>query len=778
MLKKTLRKFHLVRKCDDAPPTLTSPPPQKSTVLSPTKLSPNYPKKEVSQEFVPRTQNIILELEDGLHQVAIAVSTPDDGQNGEYHETKIDAGQGIFESSRYHIQQAESLQVNTFSEFVLRDSWFHDKPAEDTDESELVQAKVGEPKQAEVRSANDEHQWRDEERRNEYGEVEIEPKPEEEEDNEEQEEEIEDEYEDEDEHGEEDDKEEGEYEEQYDEDEEEEWDVESFVSLYGDENEEEDDTPEGKEDEKKAGRQALAEVQNNDPKSHGELAEEKNRHSQPVCDELREELSSPGKESRLLDLPMEIFDMVSSYLPYYDMLSLALTTRKLFHIYPSPDGLPDTETVAEWQRQELCNHIILHRFLPHRIFEAPEYANFCPYCSVELCPPSCPSALLLDSKTGVFYPASLFPLGPMHPAIFQNVPPEAQLKPSAKLAWKTNLRTFPKDTYSTIWCSHHRCPADLMSSNFESTDLPHGFDRFLHDYNDRYDITWDSLDPVSAPSPRRSRRFARESIKPDPIRKTRLVTSHAGFRCESDRDGQTDRINVFDSVSESHFYDTLCRHCRLPLPVSATELWFGITCTCDTSLRSPERKAGCRTCGIVSVKFTMVEAFRPIPVQLSGMRDAKPFRLTLATEVRVEKTLLAGQLVEKLVEMFPDSARQNLELVRYSKVILPPAKNPKLLIINLPEKLLQHITRFVLSGTRFHGQTHVERATKFLFQAKGAWDWQHDSNTYCAECREHSKAPAVRRKPRSYECACDWAFYLFLMEGCDEDSHYLDDYLE
>ncbi|KAK6538562.1 hypothetical protein TWF694_010141 [Orbilia ellipsospora] len=792
MLKKTLRKLHLVRKVDGStnPPS----PPPKSKAAAPPQFPLSPPPKKPTIDDLPRTLVPRLKSLQVAHEINIRLSgeifTPSlskeifgPGEFTVYDEAEVDPDQSSLKSPNYVFTQedthfddthrenshgADSHGADSRGEFILHDSWFGDQ---------RVEVEHQDIREQEFRSQEGYH---DEYRESEEEEDEAYREPEEEEDPDatwdqgglvslyaQQFETIQ-------EHPDEDAYEAGEIEEpaikdQEDYEEEEEEVEESEVE---DKTEEDDDDSEEVSPVEEHYEESPIEYHYYDPNDWSDSR---------LYSFLDAELEESALSSPLLNLPLEVFNMITADLPYYDILSLSLTTRRLFRLYPTPDQLPSTETYAEWRKQAICNHLILHRYLPHRIFDIPENPDMCPYCSVELCPPTCPSALLLDSKTGVFYPASLYPLGPLHPAMLQFLAPEAQSKSRfapTDLPRLTNLRTFPKDTYTTIWCSHHRCPADLLSANFQEKSAPAGSIRFWHDHNDRYNIQWD---PTKT-NLNQAHTHKNASLVIKPTQDLKLIEKLVGYRTKSQTpptpgfSSKRNTVEIPIPVHETTFYDSLCRHCRLPLPVSSSELWFGITCTCDNKARNRDH-SGCSTCGAVSMKFTTIEAFEPIIYREKKQRHLKSFKLTLATEVRVEKKFVDGKLVDHLVDVFPDAARRNLDLVRYSRITPPPVQTlPRIAIPNLPDNILDLITGYLLENTRFDEAGFISKARRFLFQSKGVWDWYHDRADYCDECRDFSQQAALHRKPRSYECACDWAFYLFIMDGCDESGHYLDDY--
>ncbi|KAF3909558.1 hypothetical protein AA313_de0205233 [Arthrobotrys entomopaga] len=806
MLKKTLRKLHLVRKVDSSP-SPTSPPasskaaPPPQFPLSPPLSPPTI--DDLPRSLVPRLKSLQV-----AHEIDIRLSKElfSPGLSKEifgseeftlYNEAEIDLDQSSLKSPNYVFAQEEETHnegahsggthsgdarsEHAQGEFVLHDSWFGNERVDIEHHEDQYQDHIEYHEDQSQDGESETHEEYHQDYRESENEDEDYREPEEEEEEDAtwdqgglvslyaqqfetiQEDPDEDAYET------------GEfegpavgYQEEYDEGEELE------------ENEDEDGTEVGEEDEGLMKTPPKEEHYQESPIEY-HYYEPSEWSDSRLCSFLDAELEESALSSPLLNLPLEVFNMITGYLPYYDLLSLALTTRRLFRLYPTPDQLPPTETYGEWRKQSICNHLILHRYLPHRVFDIPETPDQCPYCSVDLCPPTCPSALLLDSKTGVFYPASLYPLGPLHPAMLQFLAPEAQAKSRfapTDLPRLTNLRTFPKDTYTTIWCSHHRCPADLLSANLQEKSAPAGSIRFWHDHNDRYNIQWDptktNINQHNTNRQTSSNRKSTQDLK--------LIEKLVGYRTKSQNtpssafSSKRNTVEIPIPVHETTFYDSLCRHCSLPLPISSSELWFGITCTCDTKAYYRDH-SGCSTCGAVSIKFTTIEAFEPIMYREKKQKYLKSFKLTLATEVRVEKKLVDGKLVDHLVDVFPDAARRNLDLVRYSRITPPPVQTfPKTTIPNIPDNILDLITGYLLEDTRFDEARFISKARHFLFQSKGVWDWYHDRASYCADCMEFCQQDVLYRKPRSYECACDWAFYLFVMDGCDESGHYLDDY--
>ncbi|KAK6535574.1 hypothetical protein TWF694_002029 [Orbilia ellipsospora] len=421
----------------------------------------------------------------------------------------------------------------------------------------------------------------------------------------------------------------------------------------------------------------------------------------------RESLDLPDPIPPILNLPLDIFSMITGYLSMADLVSLSLTTKFLRPFCPE-SSLP--LNVPSRTLEERCISRMHLRFLPvHQPTKKKEhkYMNFlfsssrnykCPFCSHNLCPPSCDTALFLDSSTGIFYPHTLY--NPSK-AVFKYCPEMVSLtteanNPSGGYTHKLLSRTTSQEShrrphkfvYSTIWCSHHRCPRNLLtlkpSKNpfAAGNNLGYGASLFLEEYlhnwgESRYreHIKTPSLPTITSPPIWAHVPGGRELVG-IPIRGGQEVYAR--------------------TVYEYSFYESVCRHCgfvcthgKHPFLENAV---FDSFCGChedggaeavtpNTTGKKVHTLGGCKRCGVASVKFTVVKAFD----------DPKGRSMCVATEVGVKNTFLGtGQKVQRLQALNATSDKEYLEIVRGRDLVDMPAP-PRVGILDLPSHVLRRI---------------------------------------------------------------------------------------
>ncbi|KAK6527271.1 hypothetical protein TWF281_010459 [Arthrobotrys megalospora] len=341
-------------------------------------------------------------------------------------------------------------------------------------------------------------------------------------------------------------------------------------------------------------------------------------------------------ESLFLNLPLDIINLVMEYLTPCERLTLSLTTKRLRHLTPA-----------------FCLHGspgFIYDYLLSPQVHAPTPAGRCSYCAKPLCPPTCPTALFLDYKTGIFYPASLYPVHRAVPAPTEGFDKTSRCRqnfvPSENPpAWDNspmgqNTAAFllphpcyaeknpTPAVYKTIWCEHHRCPPSLMSDNYNRENAPMGSYRFHGDYysNGMWPAVRKGFPKSGAWTP------------PIPARPEKIEWTALLIPKETD--------------PEPFFYDQLCRHCYLP--ISSSELsdtvWSGRICKCwipsKSSLKGKEVPSYPQSCECtIPVMFTLIEAF--IPSTVYGSRV--PFYLVLASEINAISHKTASRKMKPIV---------------------------------------------------------------------------------------------------------------------------------
>ncbi|KAF3904543.1 hypothetical protein ABW21_db0201619 [Orbilia brochopaga] len=276
-------------------------------------------------------------------------------------------------------------------------------------------------------------------------------------------------------------------------------------------------------------------------------------------------------------------------------------------------------------------------------------------------PTLCPSALILDSATGIFFPRSLYRVST---AKFKYASPE--------LAADPELKPPEGKYYSTIWCSHHRCPRDTLSNRqYQTIGDGQGPKRFLTEYKDAPWLETHELHYPLGKGPRArwlvgnrvqhplSSIAADRGIKPTHKFKYLPSPRPSGARLGDNQapndmiwKRRKDELAYLEPVYEKFWYKGYCLHCLLPVNEAVIHnfLSIGPHCRCKSSASS--RHNGCRRCGIVSVKITKIEVFDTVweptdsagpaskstPKGHDGAIVRRPYWLHLATECKIVET--------------------------------------------------------------------------------------------------------------------------------------------
>ncbi|EPS44192.1 hypothetical protein H072_1876 [Dactylellina haptotyla CBS 200.50] len=419
----------------------------------------------------------------------------------------------------------------------------------------------------------------------------------------------------------------------------------------------------------------------------------------------------------ILNLPVEIFTIFLRHLSLSDLVAISLTTKLLRKFRPEPTiyGFkPDTEAEAK------CISKIHLRFLPLRTMKpnvpdkklsflrlARSTTYKCPFCSHPLCPPTCSTALFLDSYTGIFFPRSLYSTSKAkfkyHPDNTRTTPPPV---PSTwKLLSKddrTHSHKPQKFVYSTIWCTHHRCPRNLLNTQPKrgifspQKSLSEGANLFLEEYKHNWSELSFLLHLKSADSSENWLTWAR-------------VPAGRELRGIPIRGGQEVYANT---VYEYSFYETFCQHCLLSCgQMHMYSSVFGIICDC-TGRASDLGAAGCRRCGLVSVRFTVVKSFG----------EERERSLCLATECKVVKGGGSGVTGRRLEPIDSGRHRMFLDIVR-GRVLVDLQPAPKIGILDLPKEILSTIMMYVAreQPKEYSNQPYDLLQTSYIFAKYFYW---------------------------------------------------------
>ncbi|KAK6515267.1 hypothetical protein TWF506_007610 [Arthrobotrys conoides] len=419
---------------------------------------------------------------------------------------------------------------------------------------------------------------------------------------------------------------------------------------------------------------------------------------------IEEGLKASTKDSTsstpFLNLPIDVLVLFLNYLRTRDLIALSLTTKKLRWVRPvidslADDDLPDTLNIRisprvksllrnEQKAEARCSHRIHQRFLP----PSKVSHDKCPYCAHPLCPPSCPTALFLDTLSGVFFPAQFYRT---NKAVFKYSTNIVQ-----KLLFNTHVpsRTVGEDktqkfVYSTIWCEHHRCPRDLFlysGPSFSNLSLSSGAHKFLTEYTQTAsDLQWRTVCSSKSLGHWIHDRW-RVGYRPsdqNPSAKPSSITSNPIPQ---------------NPVHEAHFYDLLCLHCLRPVSsqmVRSLPTPYEYSCFCE---HIGNRK-GCVRCGVTTIRYTRFEAFDlPNDQTLANTWTTRKyvlpregFWLFVATEYRVgPSTNPNASEPRRLYPMDPQRTEKLLSIVRGFKIIpLPP--QPRIKLEELPYSILRRI---------------------------------------------------------------------------------------
>ncbi|KAK6499830.1 hypothetical protein TWF481_010187 [Arthrobotrys musiformis] len=416
---------------------------------------------------------------------------------------------------------------------------------------------------------------------------------------------------------------------------------------------------------------------------------------------------SPAQDPAFLNLPLDILILFLNYLHTRDLIALSLTTKKLRWICPAIESLAvdksleDTLKIQisprvkalfrnERKAEALCSHRTHQRFLPPSRVSQEK----CPYCTHPLCPPSCPTALFLDTLSGVFYPAHLYRT---HKAVFKYSTSIVQ-----KLLFNSNTpdRAVNEDSkrkvvYSTIWCEHHRCPRDLFSSpNYSNSLFGTGAHKFLTEYTQ----TSSGLQFRTVCSSKELGHWIhdrwRVGYKPPDLK---------NLPNKPDSTNTPDGIpESLRPVHEAYYYASICLHClrttnyqmvgSLPTP-------YEYSCSCEYL----SNRRGCARCGVVTIRLTRIEAF-DLPSDPSLLNARTPrkqalpregFWLYLATEYKLCLSTDPNPIeLRRLYPINPVRTEKFLSIVRGFTIIpLPP--RPRATLQDLPYPVLQKIVQIL-----------------------------------------------------------------------------------
>ncbi|KAK6534465.1 hypothetical protein TWF281_005789 [Arthrobotrys megalospora] len=386
-----------------------------------------------------------------------------------------------------------------------------------------------------------------------------------------------------------------------------------------------------------------------------------------------------------LNLPRDIIIQLPEYLDYEDQVALSLTTKGLRYLAPN-------ESSRGWPGGS-CNQVIHRNFLPNayelnvtdgdRNSSDPENYGQCSYCNHPLCPPTCPTALFLDYETGIFYPASLYPLRTVVPGKGRAAPASTEgfaensgchehfTPGQSEIPWDNNpssqyrsLRTKHDCgiVYKTIWCEHHRCPSSLINDNFHKENATMGSYRLYRDYHSN---SWDNV---------------RKGLLTYICGTTKMEDMNDIYPPpSSSSSGITPKI-LFPTT-EKGFFNQLCPHCRFPMNEKA---WSETSCSCSVTEDieyedsygdssgwacggSSYRTVYIRECGCepVHVTFIMCEAFSSIDTSTASGTPT-PFYFVLASEAKVKSEIPKGEwrFVDHIKLLQPKEVQRSLEIIR------------------------------------------------------------------------------------------------------------------
>ncbi|KAK6348164.1 hypothetical protein TWF718_005977 [Orbilia javanica] len=425
--------------------------------------------------------------------------------------------------------------------------------------------------------------------------------------------------------------------------------------------------------------------------------------------------SGPPNRNLFLDLPIDILVQITNGLKFRDLIALSLTTKGLRYLRPErPENRRELRCFFRIHRQFLSNEYVPQS--QHKSRQKPQLippAN-CPYCRGRLCPPTCETALFLDSDSGFFFPRHLFPT---HLAKFKYGGKYAGYIKELDQGFPSRKRPGQIYFYSTIWCEHHRCPRDMLSkSKYYKVKDELGAPLFLKEYN-HWRQTKLSCHEVGLGY------WVHDRWK-------------VGYRLPPGaRDPASIDENDLIPVHEKFFYDSMCLHCLSELPFdSYMDLWrqaqfLGYSCSCHKDWKlsgesqdekrvrfgprgwrtscirvrpPPVEHRGCHRCGYVSMKFTRIEAFDFVQKREDGVEiengRTEGYWVYLATEC-APGPAPAGYQGDELQRMYPARPQENaklLDIIRGLDYGLIPLNPPRIGIQDLPYNVLRKIVGYLV----------------------------------------------------------------------------------
>ncbi|KAF3099210.1 hypothetical protein TWF569_009566 [Orbilia oligospora] len=419
-----------------------------------------------------------------------------------------------------------------------------------------------------------------------------------------------------------------------------------------------------------------------------------------------------------LSLPIDILVEVTKSLRFRDLIALSLSTKGLQYLRPKrPENKRELRCFLRIHRQFLSNEYVpqsQHKSTQRKPQLIPP-AN-CPYCQHRLCPPTCETALFLDSDSGFFFPKHLFPT---HLAKFKYGRKYASYIKGLEDSYPSQKRSGQTYFYSTIWCEHHRCPRDMLSkSKYYNPENDLGVPLFLKEY-----YHW---------------------------RQTKLVSQEVGigywvhdrwkvgYRLPPGvQDPKAIKEDDLIPIHEKFFYDSMCLHCLSELPFdSSPGYWrqaqfLAYRCSCHEdgkiSKGSENEKRvlvrqrgrgtcirinppaiehrGCKSCGYVSMKFTRIEAFDFVQKKEDGTSiqngRAEGYWAYLATECELGLSP-AGYRGDEKQRMYPVRPQEDakfLDIIRGRGYGMIPLSPPRAGIQDLPYKVLRQILGYLAQET-------------------------------------------------------------------------------
>ncbi|RVD85580.1 uncharacterized protein DFL_003898 [Arthrobotrys flagrans] len=421
---------------------------------------------------------------------------------------------------------------------------------------------------------------------------------------------------------------------------------------------------------------------------------------------------APWPSNPFLNLPIDILVEITKGLAFRDLIALSLTTKGLRYLRPKrPENGRELRCFFRIHQQFLSDEYIPQT--QHKSRKKPQIippAN-CPYCQHRLCPPTCETALFLDSDSGFFFPRHLFPT---HLAKFKYGGKYASHIKELDDIFPTRKRSGQIYHYSTIWCEHHRCPRDMLSKNeYYNVKNELGVPLFLKEYN-----YW---------------RQTKLSCHEVGIGYWVHDRWKVGYRFPPGaQDSKEADENDLIPIYEKFFYDSMCLHCLSEVPFNTDiNLWrqaefLGYACSChkDEKLSTesqaekqvrfglrgwgcirvrppPVKHRGCQNCGYVSMKFTRIEAFDFVQKREDGTNMENGRRegywAYLATECRPGPPP-AGYLGDEKQRMYPVRPQENaryLDIIRGPGYNLIPLDPPRVGIQDLPYEVLRQILGYL-----------------------------------------------------------------------------------